>query len=636
MLQVTNNTDTKKVPDLKIKFIKVMFKIYSVVCNNRIKFSLFLLLFLMSTATQAQFRKLGMVYSENMKGGTTLFGNTLMYNSNPNGSVNLVAMNGNSVNGNSLYDNGNYGAANMQYIDIDGNIDEGAGTRNSSSADLILPAGTNTIKLARLYWGGRALKSQFNMADPLNQKIKIRKGTTGAYQELSAAQIDKSVLEVGLSTEYSRYQAFVDITALVQQEGAGTYTVGNGAFSTGTGGDYGNYGAWTIVVVYENPLLNFNSIRVIDGFQEVFNNGAATVNPITITGLNIPPEGITAEEAQIGLVAWEGDARFNGDFFRVNNIILSNALNQPNNLWNGTQTINGVHVTTKNPNYTDQMGIDIDHFYVGTDYGVMPKDNDLSLQYGTTQDQYFSSLITVAVKMKESDVKITKSVTDASNNQIAETGEILTFRIKGKNLGVGNTTSVVVTDSLPSTMVFVSNSLKVNYCPGVTDGIKTDASGDDIAEFNASTKTIKFRLGNSASSSTGGSLAPLDSFEVEFKATFNPVANGVAPPVINVARVTALSDALDFIIDDATVTINGATAQSITYTFTGNGNWNEAANWADNLIPPSTLPVFSTIIIDNIVGGQCILNVPQNIATGASFIVNAGKNLVVQGGLLIQ
>ncbi len=282
------------------------------------------------------------------------------------------------------------------------------------------------------------------------------------------------------------------------------------------------------------------------------------------------------------------------------------------------------------------MGIDIDHFYVGTGYGILPKANNLSLQYGTTQDQYFSCLITVAIKMKESDVKITKTVADANNNQTAETGETLTFKIKGKNWGAGNTTAVVLTDSLPSTMIFVSNSLQVIYSPGVTAGIKTDAGGDDIADYNGLTKTIKFRLGNSASNLAGGSLAPLDSFEVEFKATFNPVANGVAPPVINVARVTAISDALDNIIDDATVTINGATAQSFTYTFTGNGNWTDAANWADNLLPPATLPVFSSIIINHAINGKCLLNVPQNIATGASFIINTGKNLQINGGLLIQ
>jgi len=83
-------------------------------------------------------------------------------------------------------------------------------------------------------------------------------------------------------------------------------------------------------------------------------------------------------------------------------------------------------------------------------------------------------------------------------------------------------------------------------------------------------------------------------------------------------------------------TTDGATAQSFTYTFSGNGNWNNAANWAGNLIPPATLPAFSSIIIDHAAGGQCLLNVPQNIAKGASFIVKAGKNLLVNGGLLIQ
>jgi hypothetical protein len=84
------------------------------------------------------------------------------------------------------------------------------------------------------------------------------------------------------------------------------------------------------------------------------------------------------------------------------------------------------------------------------------------------------------------------------------------------------------------------------------------------------------------------------------------------------------------------ITTDGATAQSFTYTFSGNGNWNNAANWACNLIPPATLPAFSSIIIDHAAGGQCLLNVPQNIAKGASFIVKAGKNLLVNGGLLIQ
>jgi uncharacterized repeat protein (TIGR01451 family) len=558
-----------------------------------------------------------------------------MYYANPDSSVNIVAMNGNSVNGNSIYDNGNFGATNMLYVDIDGNTGEGAGTRNSSAADLILPAGTNTIQFARLYWGGRALGSEFNMTEAANQKIKIRKGTSGAYQEYPAAQIDRSVFATGTATEYSRYQAFADITDLIKADGAGTYTVGNGAFSTGTGGDFGNYGAWSIVVVYENPTLNFNSVRVIDGFQEVYSGGSVTTTPIVITGLNIPAGGLSAEEAQLGMVTWEGDARFNGDLFKINDIILSNARNQSNNPWNGTITINGEHVTTKNPNYTDQMGIDIDQFYIGTGYNILSNDSSVILKFGTNQDQYFSGVIAAVIKMRESEIKITKTVTDANNNQIAEAGEVLTYKIKGKNFSAGDISAVMVTDSLPSTMNFVANSLKVNYCPGISQGIKTDTTGDDIADYTGVNKMVNFRLGNNANSVIGGTMAPTDSFEVEFKVTFTPVANGVAPPVVNVARVKAKSATLENFIDDATVVINGATAQRITYTFTGNGNWDNPANWSNNKIPPATLPVFSTIIIDHIDGGQCLLNVSQYIATGASIIVNAGKNIVVPGALTI-
>jgi uncharacterized repeat protein (TIGR01451 family) len=605
-------------------------------CQQSRSFLFFFVFFLLlSCISLAQFRKMGFAYSENIKGGAVLFGNTLMYSAKIDGTPDTVAMNGNRAAGYSNYDNGNGGLTNMQFVDIDGNTAEGAGTKNSSSADLILPAGVNSIKLARLYWGGRAWNSEYDMTDQVNQTIKIRKDTTGAYTEFPAAQIDRSVFDVGLPTESSRYQAFADITTLVQQNGAGTYTVGNGAFTTGTGGDFGNYGGWCIVVVYENPTLNFNSVRVIDGFQEVYSGGSAFTNPIQITGLNVPSGTLLPEDAQIGVMAWEGDARYTGDFFKINNILFFNAINPQENPFNGTVSINGQHVTTKKPNYTDQMGVDIDDIYAGAGYGISANASSISLQYGTTQDQYFSGVITAVIKMKESDVKIIKTVTDANSNQIAGAGEILTYKIKGKNTVVGNATAVSVQDSLPSTIVFVPGSLRVNYCPGVTTGLQTDAAGDDIAEFDAITKTINFRLGTGANSITGGSLAASDSFEVEFKVTFNPVANGIAPPIVNVARLTAISDALENFVDDASVTINGATAQRITYTFIGNGNWDVPANWSGNKIPPATLPVFSTIIIDHIVGGQCLLNVTQNIATGASFIVNTGKNIVVPGLLKI-
>jgi hypothetical protein len=72
------------------------------------------------------------------------------------------------------------------------------------------------------------------------------------------------------------------------------------------------------------------------------------------------------------------------------------------------------------------------------------------------------------------------------------------------------------------------------------------------------------------------------------------------------------------------------------YTFTGNGNWNVAANWAGGLIPPAVLPNGGEIIINPIAGGSSVLNVPLTVNQGGKLTVVAGKNLIVQGNLQLK
>ena len=79
-----------------------------------------------------------------------------------------------------------------------------------------------------------------------------------------------------------------------------------------------------------------------------------------------------------------------------------------------------------------------------------------------------------------------------------------------------------------------------------------------------------------------------------------------------------------------------STPLATTYTFTGTGNWNIASNWSSNTIPPSVLPANASIVINHIVGGNCVLNVAQTIATGANLTVVMGKNLLIPGVLNIQ
>jgi subtilisin-like proprotein convertase family protein len=78
------------------------------------------------------------------------------------------------------------------------------------------------------------------------------------------------------------------------------------------------------------------------------------------------------------------------------------------------------------------------------------------------------------------------------------------------------------------------------------------------------------------------------------------------------------------------------TPLALTYTFTGNGNWNIPANWSNGVVPPSPLPAGASIVINHAVGGQCLLNVTQTIAAGASLTIVTGKNLIIPGILTIQ
>lgn len=74
----------------------------------------------------------------------------------------------------------------------------------------------------------------------------------------------------------------------------------------------------------------------------------------------------------------------------------------------------------------------------------------------------------------------------------------------------------------------------------------------------------------------------------------------------------------------------------VTYTFTGNGNWDNPANWENNLVPPQPTNLGSEIIINNISGGQCLLNIPYTVTPGTSLTILTGKTLVVPSSFTVN
>ena len=72
------------------------------------------------------------------------------------------------------------------------------------------------------------------------------------------------------------------------------------------------------------------------------------------------------------------------------------------------------------------------------------------------------------------------------------------------------------------------------------------------------------------------------------------------------------------------------------YTFTGAGNWNVPANWLGSVMPPSVLSACGEIIVDPVVGQECILNVPQTVSGGSKITVRTGKKFRVMDNLTVQ
>ena len=72
------------------------------------------------------------------------------------------------------------------------------------------------------------------------------------------------------------------------------------------------------------------------------------------------------------------------------------------------------------------------------------------------------------------------------------------------------------------------------------------------------------------------------------------------------------------------------------YIFTGDGNWSLAANWANGIVPPASPLQGSEIIIDPVMNGACVLDIPYTVSSGTNITVSDGIFFLVQGNLIIR
>jgi len=255
--------------------------------------------------------------------------------------------------------NGSNNGYNQNHINLDASA-ASAGYINSTSADLALGP-DDTVLEAWLYWIGRINNNSTTLRASADH-ISLKTPTTTGYVNLTSApekfnwMVDGSIFDYG---------AAVNVTQYVQQ--GGKYWVADLQATA-----MSNQGSgWALAVIVRNTAFprkrSVKNISLYDGFNGVFNSAPypSTVSS-TISGFLTPIAGTV--KSNLIVFAGESDRGLNDSMSLTRRdgtaIALKDSLNDTNNIQNGTISKNGINVTSRNPNFENTLGIDIDELNV--------------------------------------------------------------------------------------------------------------------------------------------------------------------------------------------------------------------------------------------------------------------------------
>ena len=436
-------------------------------------------------------------FSTNTNGDIAIAANTLMTvsPSNPNAAkIQAGISNPSGVDNNNL---------NMVYVDVDSDPT----TFDSSSAQLNLPQGA-TVLFAGLYWGGDLDTSSPNELKNARTQVKFETPSSGGYSNITGTLIGQNSVQGGSNP--GGYHAFADVTGMVKAAGNGTYTVANVQATQGAT-DSGRYAGWSLVVAYQDPISPPRNLTVFDGYSLIDVKLPPADSTIPISGFETPLVGPV--NARVGIVAYEGDLGITGDTASLDNVRLTDATHPADNFFDSAIPNLGVNFTSKTPNYVNQLGYESSIVQAN---GIIPNGaTSAKIDLTTNGDSYFPGVVTTAIDLYAPNIQSTKSVVDLNGGSVVRPGDILDYTINVSNTGGDAAKDVILSDPIPNYTNFVPGSLQVTA--GANVGSKTDAAGDDQAEYDTAGHRVIFSLGAGANATSGGVLAIGDSSTVSFK-----------------------------------------------------------------------------------------------------------------------
>jgi uncharacterized repeat protein (TIGR01451 family) len=379
-----------------------------------------------------------------------------------------------------------------------------------TTAALTLPPGA-TVTQAYLYWASSRATAAF---DPNVQLVRA-----GIFSQPLAAGTAYTASHGG--TFY--YHAFADVTSLVQQYGAGPYTLENVSILPLTNQSLDvAFTAWWMVVLYQLPGAPLRNLAVQEGL-ELVQPGAPSF--ATVNGLLVPQGG----GGKLGVVAFDGDDQAPGDDLLFNNVTLADAQSPAGNFFNGTRSHLGAPVSVAGdlPQLTggprSMSGVDLDVIDVSSLLSL--GQTSATIQASTTGDVFLLGALVTSIDVASPDLSTTaKTAIDLDGGALIP-GDFVEYAVSVTNTGLDAAKDVRLTDMLPPGVTFVPGSIQITQGPNA--GLLTDAPGDDQADYDPLARTVTVRLGAGANASQGGVLAPGATTTVVFDVMIDPGTLGV-------------------------------------------------------------------------------------------------------------
>lgn len=442
-------------------------------------------------------RDFALVESHNIRGDIQTIGNSMLLRSDG-------ACAPNSTNNNDI---------NPTWADRDGN----SSTFNSSSADLTLPKGVgkDQILYAAFYWQGRANGNKNSSHKPSfwdKAKQAKFKAPNLDYKTLTAPDYAFNWTKRSSDTNY---QGIVEVTDILKQSIGKTpqATIDSSGFSgTFWGADIqadkiqNGFGAWSLVIIYEDKTKTLKNISLYDGYISVNNGNTKTT---TLNGFLTPTKG----DVNSKFLLFGGE----GDITLTDSVSLSNSSGDQslgNNIFKSAITIDGDQVTNRNPNCQNTIGIDLHTFDIGTNgkTAKIMKNSQTStnIKLKSTGDVYYPGMFAFTTELYVPDVCYVEDLffkgAKISESNLPQKDDVVDYEvlITNKNNEPAKGIYIEKVFDKPNEITYKPSSLKIREIGASTFNPKTDASGDDTAQYSAD--TIKLLLGAGASASSGGTI----------------------------------------------------------------------------------------------------------------------------------